>query len=131
MNYALNIVSLDELDGFVAFIRDYIKISDVIGLEGGLGAGKTTFVKAFLKSFNYNDTSSPTFSIINEYTLESFKIIHADFYRIDDPTEFIDYIKENRQNAISFVEWPKGDIYNKKLSINPIGENKRLYKLCM
>ncbi len=131
MNYVIQIVSLEGLDGFAAFIKNYIKISDIVGLEGDLGAGKTTFVKAFLKSLGYHDTSSPTFSIINEYSLKDFKIIHADFYRVGNPKEFIDYIIENKHNSITFIEWPKDDIYTKKLKITPVGQDKRLYKLCM
>lgn len=131
MNYVIQIVNLEELDSFIDFIKKYIRVSDVVCLEGDLGAGKTTFVKAFLKSFGFYDVSSPTFSIINEYNLKDFKVIHGDFYRVENPRDFIDYIKENQNNTISFIEWPKDNICTKRLKITSIGENKRLYKLCM
>ncbi len=129
-DYVIEAVSFDELDDFVNLVKDYIKISDIVCLEGELGAGKTTFVKAFLKAYGFNNVSSPTFSIINEYQLQDFTVLHGDFYRIDDPKPFIDYIKERQQETISFVEWPKGLECTKKLIITSIGEDKRLFKLC-
>ncbi|GAB6078252.1 tRNA (adenosine(37)-N6)-threonylcarbamoyltransferase complex ATPase subunit type 1 TsaE [Hydrogenobaculum acidophilum] len=128
--YLLEIVPFDKLDDFANTVKKYINISDIVCLEGELGAGKTTFVKAFLKSYGFENVSSPTFSIINEYQLKDFTVLHCDFYRIDDPKPFLDYIKEKQKEAISFVEWPKDVDCTKKLTIITIDENKRLFKLC-
>ncbi|MEM0173170.1 MAG: tRNA (adenosine(37)-N6)-threonylcarbamoyltransferase complex ATPase subunit type 1 TsaE, partial [Sulfolobaceae archaeon] len=84
MDYVVEIVSIEELNNFVTFIKNFIQKKDIVCIEGELGAGKTTFVKSFLKLFDYEGVSSPTFSIINEYQLGDFKIIHADFYRIEN-----------------------------------------------
>ncbi|ACG56809.1 protein of unknown function UPF0079 [Hydrogenobaculum sp. Y04AAS1] len=129
--YIIDIIAPDNLDEFVNLIKDYIKVSDIVCLEGDLGSGKTTFVKAFLKSYNFHDVSSPTFSIINEYKLKDFDVLHVDFCRIENVKSFIDYIKEKQSESITFVEWPKEIECTKKLSIKDIGKNRRLFKLCL
>jgi len=129
--YIIDIITLDNLDEFVNLVKDYMKVSDIVCLEGDLGSGKTTFVKAFLKSYNFYDVSSPTFSIINEYKLKDFDVLHVDFYRVENVKSFIDYIKEKQSESITFAEWPKEIECTKKLSIKDIGQNKRLFKLCL
>ncbi|MGC8676927.1 MAG: tRNA (adenosine(37)-N6)-threonylcarbamoyltransferase complex ATPase subunit type 1 TsaE [Hydrogenobaculum sp.] len=129
--YIIDIVTQDNLDEFVNLVKDYIKVSDMVCLEGELGAGKTTFVKAFLKSYNFHNVSSPTFSIINEYKLKDFDVLHIDFYRVENVKSFIDYIKEKQSESITFVEWPKEIECTKTLSIKDVGKNRRLFKLCL
>ncbi|MGC8588145.1 MAG: tRNA (adenosine(37)-N6)-threonylcarbamoyltransferase complex ATPase subunit type 1 TsaE [Hydrogenobaculum sp.] len=129
--YIIDIVTPDNLDKFVNLVKDYIKVSDIVCLEGELGAGKTTFVKAFLKSYNFYNVSSPTFSIINEYKLKDFDVLHVDFYRVENVKSFIDYIKEKQSESITFVEWPKEIECTKTLSIKDVGKNRRLFKLCL
>ncbi|MGC8650111.1 MAG: tRNA (adenosine(37)-N6)-threonylcarbamoyltransferase complex ATPase subunit type 1 TsaE [Hydrogenobaculum sp.] len=129
--YIIDIVTPDNLDEFVNLVKDYIKVSDIVCLEGELGAGKTTFVKAFLKSYNFYNVSSPTFSIINEYKLKDFDVLHVDFYRVENVKSFIDYIKEKQNESITFVEWPKEIECTKTLSIKDVGKNRRLFKLCL
>jgi len=129
--YIIDVLTLEKLDDFVLSIKDLIKISDIVCLEGELGAGKTTFVKAFLKTYNFYDVSSPTFSIINEYRLKDFDVLHVDFYRVEDTKTFTDYIKEKQNTAITFIEWPKGIKCTKKLSIKDVGKDERIFKLCL
>ena len=58
-----------------------LKPGDVIGLNGNLGSGKTTFIKGILEGLNYKDNvTSPTFTLINEYDA-NYKVLHVDFYR--------------------------------------------------
>ena len=62
----------------------------VFGLYGEMGAGKTTLIKEFCKILEIeNVTSSPTFSIINEYwRSDGFPVYHFDFYRIKEFCNF-------------------------------------------
>ena len=63
------------------------KPGDIICLKGDLGAGKTAFVSGFVKAFGYTGyTSSPTFTLINEY-MADVPVYHFDVYRIDDVSE--------------------------------------------
>ena len=84
-----------------------LKGGEVIVLNGELGAGKTFFIKEALKTFGINNVSSPTFTLINEYS-GKFKIYHFDFYRIKNINElydigFDDYFTDD--NAVVFIEW--------------------------
>lgn len=77
---------------------------------GDMGVGKTTLIKALVKTLgSTDDVSSPTFSIVNEYIAEGTSIYHFDFYRIEDEEEalnfgFEDYLSDNHW---IFIEWPE------------------------
>src|SRR5690349_17342506 len=59
------------------------KTGGVIGLSGNLGAGKTTFTKAFAKSLGIKSVKSPTFIVSQRYTLKDRFLYHIDFYRLE------------------------------------------------
>ncbi|MBA3901912.1 MAG: tRNA (adenosine(37)-N6)-threonylcarbamoyltransferase complex ATPase subunit type 1 TsaE [Bacteroidetes bacterium] len=91
----------------VAFLGD----NKFILLFGGMGAGKTTFVKAIGKVLSIQDNiSSPSFSIVNEYRTSKNEIIyHFDFYRIKNESEafdigFEDYLYSGN---LCIIEWPE------------------------
>lgn len=83
-----------------------LKGDEVIALYGGLGMGKTTFVRGLCSYFGIESgVSSPTFAIVNEYS-GSIKIFHFDMYRInswDDlySTGFFDYLGQ----GLCIIEW--------------------------
>ena len=79
----------------------------VIGLIGDLAAGKTTFVKGFLKGLGYDYTvSSPTFTLINNYDAK-YNVMHVDFYRESNLERWIDLgFKELVvNNPVVIIEW--------------------------
>ena len=84
----------------------------VVALEGELGAGKTTFVKAFLKSLGLGfGVTSPTFIIMRKYPTSWPKyksVYHMDCYRIKHPKELLDLgfgeIIGNPENLV-LIEW--------------------------
>lgn len=81
----------------------------VILFNGEMGAGKTTFIKAFSKLLGVNDTmSSPTFSLVNEYqTTQNQNVFHFDVYRIKSEDEALDMgIEEYLYSGNwCFIEW--------------------------
>ena len=78
----------------------------IICLNGEMGAGKTAFVKGFVKYFNIEDVSSPTFTIVNEYNTDSLDIFHFDVYRLTDIDEFIAIGgDEYFERGASIIEW--------------------------
>ncbi|WP_039657567.1 tRNA (adenosine(37)-N6)-threonylcarbamoyltransferase complex ATPase subunit type 1 TsaE [Clostridium tyrobutyricum] len=85
-----------------------LKPGDIICLIGELGTGKTHFVKGIAEGLGIVDNiTSPTFSIVNEYTSGRLKLYHFDVYRVNDPDEieaigFDEYIFSN---AVSIIEW--------------------------
>lgn len=79
----------------------------VIAFIGGLGMGKTAFVRGALKGFNNpSRVSSPTFALVNDYG-GSPHIYHFDMYRVCDAddlysTGYFDYLEDN---SVLFIEW--------------------------
>ena len=79
-------------------------------LNGNMGVGKTTFVKAFVKVLGSDDdVSSPTFSIVNEYQLPNDLLYHFDMYRIKDEDEALqfgieDYLSSNHWVVMEWSE---------------------------
>jgi len=86
----------------------------VITFNGGLGAGKTTFIRALCAFLGVGDmVSSPTFSLINEYHFKDQEgndrlIYHSDWYRLRDEEEALQAGIEDmlaREEAWCFIEW--------------------------
>ena len=81
----------------------------VILFNGEMGAGKTTFIKALSKALGVqNATSSPTFSLVNEYeTTDGQVLYHFDVYRIKNEIEALDMgIDEYLHSGnYCFIEW--------------------------
>lgn len=74
-----------------------------------MGVGKTTLIKELVKQLGVTEaTSSPTFSLVNEYQGSNSTIFHFDFYRIESEEEIYDIGIEDYfyQNAWCLVEWP-------------------------
>lgn len=77
---------------------------------GHMGAGKTTFINALCAALEVQDsTSSPTFSIVNEYASAHGPLFHFDFYRLKDESEALDlgYEEYFYSGNYCFVEWPE------------------------
>ena len=81
-----------------------------IAFFGTMGSGKTTFITAICNNLGVTDlVSSPTFSIINEYsTKEGIPVYHFDFYRIRKEEELFDIGFEEYCDGVGycFIEWP-------------------------
>ncbi|HEX8267065.1 MAG TPA: tRNA (adenosine(37)-N6)-threonylcarbamoyltransferase complex ATPase subunit type 1 TsaE [Pyrinomonadaceae bacterium] len=81
---------------------------ETILLRGGLGAGKTLFVKGAMNAldFDIDEVTSPSFTLVNLYRAK-FDVYHIDLYRIERNAAFavgLDEIVEN-ENAVVFIEW--------------------------
>lgn len=101
---------------------------------GEMGAGKTTFIKSLCEELGVEDsTSSPTFSIVNEYRDgNDHPVYHFDFYRIKNLEEALDVGAEEYfySGDICLIEWPQliSELIPEQyleISINLVGENQR------
>lgn len=108
-----------------------------IALEGPLGAGKTTFVRAILRALGYKETvRSPTYTLLESYKLSDFQVFHLDLYRLSDPQEleFLGVEEIFQMKALQLIEWSEkgeGFLPNPDLicQILPVGETQRDIKL--
>ena len=83
---------------------------DLITLSGDLGAGKTTFARAFIRHLAGDDTvevPSPTFTLMQAYELPRFAVVHADLYRLSGPAELAELgFDDTPERAVTLLEWP-------------------------
>lgn len=82
----------------------------VVLFKGEMGAGKTTFIKALCLALGVKSpTSSPTFSLVNEYEATEGLIYHFDMYRLKNETEALDFGIEDYLYSGNwcFIEWPE------------------------
>ena len=82
----------------------------LIELQGDLGAGKTTFVRHLLKSLGVEGRiKSPTYAVVEPYTLPEMSIWHFDFYRFNDPREWEEagFRDIFASDGLKLVEWPE------------------------
>lgn len=104
------IFSLDEIDSVAKKILSE-NPKKVILFYGNMGVGKTTLIKSLAKNLGINDaTSSPTFSLVNEYQIiDNQYLYHFDVYRLKNEVEALDMgIDEYLYSGNwCFIEWPE------------------------
>ena len=102
------VFSLDEINKVAKKILSQ-NPKKVILFNGNMGVGKTTLIKSLAKNLGVNDaTSSPTFSLVNEYQIANNQYIyHFDVYRLKNETEALDMgIDEYLYSGNwCFIEW--------------------------
>jgi tRNA threonylcarbamoyladenosine biosynthesis protein TsaE len=105
----LKYISNSEQDtiNFAKKLASHLKCGDIIILNGELGSGKTKFVQGILTFFGLEkEISSPTFTIVNEYTNNAVNIYHFDVYRLEDSSEFYEFGGEEYfEKGICLIEW--------------------------
>lgn len=82
---------------------------DCILLEGPLGAGKSTFARAFLRAAAGDaalEVPSPSFTLVQSYETALGEIYHYDLWRLEGPDALAELDWDDALNAIVLVEWP-------------------------
>jgi len=101
---------LSELKDISTKILSHFDTPKTLLFYGGMGVGKTTLIKELVKQLGVTETtSSPTFSLVNEYQGNKCTVFHFDFYRIENEEEIYDIGIDDYfyQNAWCLVEWPE------------------------
>jgi tRNA threonylcarbamoyladenosine biosynthesis protein TsaE len=130
--------SLIELKQWIESHRDLFKAGSLILLNGGLGAGKTTFVSLVVEVLGGegSEVSSPTFSLHQTYKAQKLNVDHMDLYRLESDQElhssgFFEVLEE--RDHLRFIEWADrlpaqvyegfGDVF--KIQLKVINDNER------
>ncbi len=114
MHKRVELKSLEDTEKLAAEIAAQIFGGQIIALDGPVGAGKTTFTKAFAASLGISKTIvSPTYTLLQPYELPTPKngvatLIHIDAYRIESPAELSaigvdDFLHDN--SCVLLIEW--------------------------
>src|SRR5882757_5373691 len=94
----------------VVDIAAALEPGDLITLSGDLGAGKTTFARAMIRHLADNPdipVPSPTFTLMQNYDLPRFPVVHADLYRLEGPGELAELgFDDLAKDAVVLLEWP-------------------------
>ena len=108
--YDLHIKDAEAMKCWGACLANYVRPATSLWLQGPLGAGKTTLCQGLIQGLGYKQAvKSPTFTLVNSYTIGQLLVHHFDFYRVCDPYEFDliggrDYFANN---AFCVIEWPE------------------------
>ena len=82
----------------------------VVTITGELGAGKTTLVKAICRGYGVAEqVTSPTFTLVHQYTAERSTVYHVDLYRVSDKRDLtnLGWDEMLADDALVLIEWPE------------------------
>jgi tRNA threonylcarbamoyladenosine biosynthesis protein TsaE len=100
--------AIEELEAVAIEFLKLFPEPTIFAFDGEMSAGKTTFIAQILKQLGVQEIEgSPTYSIINEYEINSVKIYHLDCYRIEHRNEILNLGLDELldEKAYFFIEW--------------------------
>ncbi len=117
-DFKIYLDTLKDTEDLGKKIAKFVKPKTFISLRGKLGVGKTTLVRFIINSL-FNKTNikvqSPTYSLVNVYEFNKFKIWHYDLYRLRTKKEVFELDFDLALSDCTIVEWPEilGDLLPK------------------
>ncbi len=106
---ALPLPDLAATERLAGRVADLARAGDAILLAGPLGAGKSAFVRAFLRHAAADpalEVPSPTFTLVQTYELPALRAHHFDLWQLDGPAALTELGWEEALRDLVLVEWP-------------------------
>ena len=109
---ALFLLDADSTDALGRALAARLEAGDTVLLSGDLGAGKSHLARAIIQSRMarhgaVEDVPSPTYTLVQTYRIGGIDLVHADLYRLGDPSELVELgLDEAMGAAICLIEWP-------------------------
>ena len=106
----LNLANEDRTLELGKILANFLSKGLVVGFKGEIGMGKTALIRACLQALGVHSAiKSPTFTLVESYSLPSFEVHHFDLYRLTsiydlEDLGFRDYLASD---AICLIEWPE------------------------
>lgn len=106
----IRLASVDSTARFARCLSECVRAPTSLFFYGDLGAGKTTFIRAFLQAAGVTGrVKSPTYTMVEPYTVNAIQLYHFDLYRLEAP-DALDAIGISdyfMANSICLFEWPE------------------------
>lgn len=120
---------------FGASLAQFVRVGDVITLQGPLGAGKTSVARGLLAALGLpGEAPSPSFAIVQPYAPPETRlpVTHVDLYRIENPAEMDELgLDDAKLDSLLVIEWPERagperwpDALTLSLAITPDGARR-------
>ena len=111
MNASLDLLlpNLKATRNLANALAPLLRPGDIVTLEGSIGIGKTTFIRALLETLGcIEEVPSPTFNLLHTYELGSVTFWHFDLFRIERLPDVYELgIEDALEKGICLIEWPK------------------------
>ena len=125
MSRSVVTTSVEETEALAAELARGLRLGDTLLLEGGLGAGKTAFVRGLAAGLGIDpaEVSSPTFTLLHEYRGGRVTLYHADLYRLERAEAADLGLDEAAAGGVLAVEWPE------RLADPPVARRVRIERV--
>lgn len=109
-HYERSLTGLAATEALAAELAPQLQKGDAVLLYGDLGAGKTAFARALIRSLAGSaiEVPSPTFTLMQEYALPNLVLSHLDLYRLKSEAELAELgLDHALERGAVLIEWPE------------------------